>query len=212
MKLKAKYQRLSPATRLHGLPVPLVGLTGGIATGKSTVAGLLRERGFAVIDADRLVKDIYQWPETRAYLEQNHPEVLSPEGVDFPRLRELAFSDPAVKRGLEEFLYARLPRAFLEKFEALGRPEVIVYDVPLLFEKNLAPKVDRSVVVYAPRELQLARLIQRDQSTPELAERILAQQLGIEEKRRLADELIQNTGNLDDLRREIDRWITQLFE
>lgn len=211
MKLKSEFSSLTPETRLHGLNVPVIGLTGGIATGKSTVSELLRQRGLKVIDADQLVKTVYAQTETREFLAQHHPEVLRNGEIDFPLLREKAFSDNKTREALESFIYQRLPAVFREEVKKQGSPAVVIYDVPLLFEKNLASKVDLKVLVYALRESQLSRLMQRDGSSEELANKILDKQWDIEEKRKLADYVIVNDSHLDHLIAEVDAFIRKFF-
>lgn len=209
MKLRDQFLRNTP--KLHGSPVPVVGLTGGIATGKSTVSKLLRKHGLTVIDADQLVKAVYTEKDTHDFLRQNCPEGIKGDEVNFPRLRERFFSNPELKKKIENFIYQRLPAAFLKSYEAAGRPECVVYDVPLLFEKGLQDKVDLKVLVYAPRKIQLARVISRDKHETELAEKILDQQMDIEQKRSLSDVIIDNSQTEAELEIEVKNFVSSAF-
>lgn len=211
MKLQKRWEKLAPEKRLHGLPVPVIGLTGGIATGKSTVTKIFREKGLPVIDADELVKRIYAQEETLQWLQTNHPEVMKGKAINFPVLREKFFSTPAVKDELEAFIYGHLPEAFRDAYKKLGTPEYVIYDVPLLFEKNLAPLVDVTVTVYAPEKVQLARLLSRDGHAEELGRTILKSQTDIEEKKALSDFVIDNSGTLVELEEEVNQVLRQLF-
>lgn len=211
MKLKAEWIRLTPEKRLHQLGVPLVGLTGGIATGKSTVAGMLSALGIPVINADHLVKAIYQREETRGWIQFNYPKVMNGADIDFRKLREKFFSAPAVKDEIEAYIYARLPGAFGAAYEALGRPEVVVYDVPLLFEKQLDSLVDLRVVVYAPEKIQRARLMARDGHEEAMASTIMGSQLDIEEKKERADIVIDNSASLAELTEEVNQFVRRAF-
>lgn len=209
MKLNSKWNLLEPSERMHQLPVPIIGLTGGIATGKSTVAKTMASWGLKVISADQLIKSIYAEPETFDFIKSNYPKAIVNEKIEFPKLRELAFNDLDVRTNLENFLYKRLPDAF-KKLVSI-EDKIVVYDVPLLFEKKLEKLVDVSIVVYAPREMQKERLISRDGSTEEVAENILNQQIDIEEKKKVADLLVDNSKNINLLDKELDKIKKELF-
>ncbi len=211
--LRAKFVRLSPAERLYGMQRPILGLTGGIATGKSTVSKILTMRGIDVIDADRLVKTIYREEGTRSFIRGNFPSAWQEDEINFPALRELFFKDPAVKAQIEAFIYQQLPEAFLtalKKFSA--KQSFVVYDVPLLYEKNLQGKVDLSVVVYAPQKVQKARLLDRDGHLEDMASAILSSQLDIEVKKEKADFVINNGGSMTELAAEVDQLLLQILE
>ena len=212
MKLKKKYLRRSSNDRLYGIDVPLVGLTGGIASGKSTVGRLLMSHGLAVINADHLVKDVYSLPETFKFVKETYPEVVKNGEIVFPLLRERVFSDAKVKAQIEALIYHKLPLAFLTALSKLGQPDVVIYDVPLLFEKNLENLFDLTALVYAPRKIQRDRLMIRDGHHEQMAETILNQQLDIEEKRLRADVIISNTASETELTEEVNQFLRQTFE
>jgi dephospho-CoA kinase len=209
-KLKAELIRKTPETRLYNIPVPIIGLTGGIATGKSTVAELFRKNNIPVIDADRLVKLIYQMPETKTFIQKNFPQVIVEDLIVFQKLREIAFSNADSKKKLEDYIYAHLPNEFKKAFQEFSNPTFIIYDVPLLFEKNLNEFVDFSVCIYAPRKTQIERLMFRDRSTHEMAETIINQQMDIEEKKNLADFTIHNTAGPLELETQVLQFIKDI--
>lgn len=212
MKLKAKYQKLSPQERLYQLRVPLIGLTGGIASGKSTVGKMLQQKGLALINADLLVKDIYSLPETFDFIADNYPDVIKNDTIQFPLLREKVFSDLSVKSQIEAFIYQRLPAAFMRAYQQLKDPQLVVYDVPLLFEKKLEPFFDVKVLVYSPRKVQRARLMLRDGHLESMADNILNQQMDIEEKKLKADFIIDNSQTEAELTEEINQLLRQICE
>lgn len=212
MNLRKCFFRLSAEKRLHGLMVPVIGLTGGIATGKSSVAKILMAKNIPVINADHLVKEIYTRKETQNFIRTNYPDVMNGEAIDFRKLRDKVFTAPVVKEEVEAFIYARLKDAFLGAYDKLGKPDFVVYDVPLLFEKNLAPMVDLKVLVYAPEKIQRARLMERDGHEEEMARTIMDSQMDIEVKKEKADIVIDNSGTMVELAEEVEQFLRQVFE
>lgn len=212
MKLKKNLIKLSPGERLYQYDKPIVALTGGIATGKSTVTKLLEKKGLTIIDADQLVKAIYATQESKDFIQKNYPSAWSHDEIDFKKLRELVFSDSNVKSNVEGYIYQRLPEAFKEATTKIKNQDFYVYDVPLLFERALETKVDLTILVYAPRNVQLARLIDRDGSTEEIGNKILDQQIDIEEKKEKSDLVIDNSGSMIELAAEVDNLLLQILE
>lgn len=210
--LKEKFITLEPGFRLYNYDKPIIALTGGIATGKSTVTKLLEARGLKVIDADALVKSIYQKQETKDLIRTAFSDVWVNNEINFPKLRELVFQNPKVKELIEGFIYARLPEAFREATAKIKDQDFYIYDVPLLFERNLDTKVDLKLVVYAPRSVQLARLIDRDGSKEEIGNKILDAQMDIEEKKEKADFVINNYESMAELTAEVDQLLLQILE
>lgn len=212
-KLKPDLIKLSPLSRLYSSPRPIIGLTGGIATGKSTAARILISRGYQVIDADRLVKDIYKKKDTLNFIKGNYPSVWIQDSIDFPALHDLFFSDSLVKEQIENYIYQQLPVAFAESLDKISADHnFIIYDVPLLFEKRLETKVDLTVVVYAPASLQRARLLGRDGHLDEMATKILSHQLDIEAKKQNSDFVINNSSSLLELAAEVDQFLLQILK
>ena len=198
-KLKNKWVTKDQSTRLYSLPVPIIGLTGGIATGKSTVAKLFREENIPVIDADQLVKSIYRKQKSLDFIVQHFPLAITDGAINFKKLREEAFKTASSQSLIELFIYAQMPEEFMKSFQTFSNPSFIVYDVPLLFEKKLDEKVDVSVCTYSPLAIQLSRLIERDQISEELAQNIISKQLSIEEKKKSSQLVIENMTTLEEL-------------
>ena len=209
-KLKSNWITKNKTNRLYNIDVPIIGLTGGIATGKSTVADFFRDEGIPVIDADKLVKSIYAKETSLEFIRKFFPEAIQDNAIHFKTLREIAFKSPENQAIIENFIYAQMPDAFKKVYNSFPASNFIVYDVPLLFEKSLDAKIDVSICVYSPREVQLQRLIKRDHITPDLAEAILARQMDIEQKRLKADLTIVNLGNVEDLKENFQHFISTL--
>jgi dephospho-CoA kinase len=187
----------------------LIGLTGGIASGKSTVSAMLRELGAQVLDADLLAREVVE-PGTPALADiaARFPGVLTPEGrLDRAKLGERVFGDPAERAALNALIHPRIAQAFLERTEALraaGHPEA-VYDAPLLVENGLHGAMDAVVLVWVPRALQKARLVARDGLSEAQAEARLAAQLPLDDKRALATHVVDNSGGREETRAQVER-------
>lgn len=193
-ELKKEYIRLSSSQRLYEMDIPIVALTGGLATGKSTVVQILQNKQAPIICADTLVKKIYQREDTKNFLKNNLPDVIrSDHTIDFPLLRENVFKNKDIKNKIENYIYQLLPSYFLKAVDELETPSVIIYDIPLLFEKDLQHKVDVSFLIYAPREVQFQRVLKRDKSKASVLEKMLDSQVSIEKKRSLSDFIFDNS-------------------
>jgi dephospho-CoA kinase len=193
----------------------LVGLTGGIATGKSTFAAALRARGAAVIDADALARAAVAKgsPALAEIAAAFGAEVLAPDGaLDRARMASRVFADPAARARLEAIVHPRvraLFRAERDRLAADGRA-LAFYDVPLLYEARLEGEVELVVVVWAPREAQIARLASRDSLDRPAAEARLAAQLPVDEKAARADAVVVNDGDPAALAAKAERLLADL--
>ena len=187
----------------------VIGLTGGIASGKSTVSRMLRELGAPVVDADAIVHELQQpgKPVTQAIARAFGPEVLHPDGsLSRPALSRIVFADAARRKALEAIVHPAVREEMwrqAQQYRAAGRPAVVL-DVPLLIESQLHRTVDRVWVVYIDKESQLARLVARDGLTPEQAAQRMAAQMSLEEKRSFADLVIDNRGTVDQTRQQVE--------
>lgn len=188
-----------------------VGLTGGVASGKSTVSAILAELGAVVVDADLLAREVVG-PGTeglRQVVEAFGPEVLTESGeLDRPALGAIVFADEAARRTLEAIVHPLVRERSAELESAAGAGAVVVHDIPLLAETGQGDLFDAVLVVDVPEETQVQRMTgQRGWSEPDARARIAAQATG-EERRAVATYLVENTGTLEDLR---DR-VTEVFE
>jgi len=188
--------------------VKLVGLTGGIASGKSTVARILENLGAAIINADVLAREVVEpdqdaWKEIVASFGAD--TLQADRTLDRTKLRTIIFNDPEARKKLEAIIHPRV-RALAEqriREHAAAGYAVIVYEVPLLFEGNLHEWLRPVILVACDVNTQRARLQERDQLTQTEAQKHIDAQMSLEEKRRLADYVIENDGSLADLERQV---------
>jgi len=188
--------------------VKVIGLTGGIATGKSTVASLLRELGAKVIDADDLAREIVQpgqeaWKET---VDAFGSEILRQDKtIDRETLRKKIFQDEAARKKLESITHPRIRALAQARIQQLATEEadLIVYEAPLLFENQVHLWLRPVILVACDLEIQKRRLRERDGLDEEEIQRHLKAQMPLQEKRKLADFIIENNGDIEDLRRQV---------
>lgn len=181
-----------------------VGLTGGLAGGKSTVARLLAERGATVVDADRLVAELYEpgEPGTRAVAELFGDGLLDERGaIDRPALARIVFSDPEARRRLEAAIHPLVRRKFAELARETGG--VVVLEATLLVEAGYGPDFDLVVSVEADEEVRVRRATGRGMDETEARARLAAQGPG-DARRAAADRIIENDGDLAELERKVD--------
>jgi dephospho-CoA kinase len=187
----------------------LVGLTGGIASGKSTVAKILESFGTAIVNADTLAREVVEpgrdaWKDIVATF---GTEILQPDqSLDRQKLRAIIFNNPDARRDLESIIHPRV-RALAEqriRESTAAGYSVIVYEVPLLFEGNLHEWLRPVILVACDIETQLERLQRRDGLDRAQAQKHIDAQMSLEEKRRLADYVIENNGSLDDLKKQVE--------
>jgi dephospho-CoA kinase len=187
----------------------IIGLTGGIATGKSTVSAMLRDLGAAVIDADEIAREVVV-PGSPAFLDiqQRFPDVIGPDGrLDRAKLAGVIFSSAPERAALNAIIHPRIQQAILEKKAALAKRgvPVAILDAALLIEKGLQYGMDGLILVTAPRELQIARLKQRNGLSGDDAEARLSSQMPVSEKERFASWIIDNSGDLSSLRSQVGK-------
>ncbi len=186
----------------------LVGLTGGIASGKSTVSAMFAAEGAEIVDADLLAREVVSpgTPGLAEIVDAFGDEVLDESGaLDRKRLGQIVFADADKRRTLEHITHPRIFQRFLARSEearARALP-ALIYDAPLLFERELHRMMDVVVVVWVPRELQRARLMARDGLDREAALLRLAAQMPLDDKRALATHVIDNSGSLEQTRRQV---------
>ena len=187
----------------------LVGLTGGIGSGKSTVARMLEKRGAIVFDADVLARQAVApgTPGFEKVVERFGPNVLAPGGgLDREALASIIFADPAARRDLEGIVHPEVRRMFAEGCqEYRDSDRVVVFSAPLLVETGMHTAFDLLIVVSAPVATQIERLM-RDRAMPERAVQArIDAQLPLEAKAEVADVLVDNEGTLEDLEAQVDR-------
>ena len=178
----------------------IIGLTGGIASGKSTVSKYLAEKGFKVYDADKIAKDISE----KKSVQEN--KILDENGnIDRKKLKEIVFENKDKLKKLNGIIHPKVID-FYKKLKEKNTDEVIIFDVPLLFESGLDKFCDKILVVISDYEIQLNRIVERDKIDRELAEKIIKSQLSNEERIKKADVVIENNSNLEDLFEKVERF------
>lgn len=190
-----------------------VGLTGGVASGKSTVAQILVELGAVLIDGDALAREVVArgTPGLAQVVAEFGAGMLTPEGdLDRPAMGRLVFGDEAARRRLEAITHPLIFEKYAE-LEASAPPDaVVVHDIPLLVESGRADTFDEVLVVDAPVELQVERMMRDRGWTREEAESRIAAQATREERRAIATYVIENTGTLEDLRQRVTEVFAEL--
>jgi dephospho-CoA kinase len=192
----------------------LLGVTGGIASGKSTVARMLEEMGAPLIDFDVLSRIVVEpgkpaWKEIVTYFGE---QILrEDQTLNRKVLSEIVFRDRRKRRKLESFTHPRIHEEFVRRIKRMTKEDpaaVIQVVVPLLIEANLRSLFDKLLLVYIPEEMQIRRLMEREPISRETAIRVLRSQLPIEEKRKYADYIVDNSGPLEKTRRQVEEvWI-----
>jgi dephospho-CoA kinase len=188
-----------------------IGLTGGIGSGKSTVAELLANRGARVVDADRIAREVVEpgTPGLAAVVAEFGPEVLTADGaLDRPALAARVFGDPAARSRLDAVVHPLVRARAAELAAAAPADAVVVHDVPLLVETGQAASYDLVLVVETDVATRVARLEQRGLSAEDARARI-ASQATDEQRRAVADVVLRNDGDRDELAAQVDRFWTE---
>jgi dephospho-CoA kinase len=185
----------------------IVGLTGGIASGKTTVSKILKEQGAYLIEADQIARELVH-PHTPVWKElvrRFGKEILTEDGsIHRKRLAGRIFSDPAQRRLLNRILHPRIYEEMRRRTEEILKKDpdaIVVIDVPLLVETGGYGAMDRVIVVTSTETQQVERLREREGTPPEEAKKILSSQVSTEDRLKVADFVIHNEGSLEETRR-----------
>jgi len=184
----------------------IAGLTGGIATGKSTVANIMAEAGAHVIDADRIAKDVVKkglpaWKEITEYFGK---EILGSDGeIDRERLGDVVFGSKDKLEVLNKIVHPRVFEEMAREMEEVKQrapDSIVILDIPLLIETGLHKLLSNVILVYAPERIQLARLMARDNIPKEAALKRIRSQMPIEQKKAFANYIIDNSSEIEHTR------------
>ncbi|OXM84330.1 dephospho-CoA kinase [Paenibacillus rigui] len=192
-----------------------IGLTGGIACGKSTVSGMLVQRGAMLVDADRIAREVVEpgMPALSQIVERWGPELLLPDGsLHRKKLGEIVFGNPQALQQLQEITHPPIRATIRERmaeYERSNPDKLVVVDIPLLYESGLQSMFEAVMVVYVPRTVQLDRLMLRDGLSREQAEQRLQAQMDIERKKELADIVIDNQGTMEQTEGQVEAFLKE---
>ncbi|WP_286058191.1 dephospho-CoA kinase [Bacillus mojavensis] len=187
----------------------VIGLTGGIASGKSTVANMLIDKGITVIDADIIAKQAVEkgMPAYRQIIDEFGEDILLENGdIDRRKLGAMVFTNEQKRLALNSIVHPAVREEMLKRRdESIANQETfVVLDIPLLFESKLESLVDKIIVVSVTKELQLERLIKRNQLTEEEALSRIRSQMPLEEKVSRVDNVIDNSGTLEETKQQLE--------
>ena len=194
----------------------IVGLTGGVATGKSSVSRMLKEEGAYIIDADQIAKELVEphspaWNKIQSIFGQ---EILSRDGwIDRKKMAALVFSSPEKRRTLGRILHPRIKKEMARRVKAIGQKDpqaIVVIDAPLLVETGYHREMERVILVLSTEMQQIERLRNRNGMDPEDARKIICSQMPLEEKREVADFVIENRGSLKGARGRVKEIFQEL--
>jgi dephospho-CoA kinase len=186
----------------------VVGLTGGIGSGKSTVAALFKQQGAGIVDADQLAREVVEagQPALEEIVETFGRDVLQPDGrLDRARLAATVFNDPAARARLEAITHPRIRQRMLEEVEdRRARSGLLLLDIPLLYERPRLEAVEVVVVVWVDAATQLKRLLARGGLDEEAARARIEAQMPLDQKKALADHVIDNRGTREETGRQVE--------
>jgi len=186
----------------------VLGLTGGIGSGKSAVGLMFAQLGADLIEADQLARDVVEpgEPALAEILEAFGPDILRSDGrLNRSKLATIIFADPGARARLNAITHPRIKeRMDAEVAARMAQPGVLILDIPLLYENDRDRSVERVIVVWVDRETQLRRLQERDGLSAEEARRRVAAQMPLDEKRARADHVIDNTGTREQTRAQVE--------
>lgn len=192
----------------------LIGLTGGIGAGKSTVSDYLKQKGYPVLDADLVAREIVE-PGTETLSELSRTfgeEILNPDrSLDRGALAKIAFSDPENKKILDQIMHGKVIEILLSRAKAMTEEPVVFIDVPLLFETGMDRYMDQVWLVDADEDVRIQRVMERDGSSMEDVQKRIRYQSGRDEKIKRSDVVLNNCCDRDILYKQIDERLSELW-
>jgi dephospho-CoA kinase len=191
----------------------VLGLTGGIATGKTTAVHVFEKYGFPIVDGDKIAREVVEpgTPGLAAVVQHFGKDILNEDGtLDRKKLGKIVFSDPEKREQLNRILNSYIRTSIKDNIQkAKQASPLVIVDIPLLYEGHYDKYMDQTAVVYLPEEKQLQRLMARDGFTREEAMQRVESQMPIEEKKRKADILFDNQQTKDKLAEQIISWLQE---
>lgn len=192
----------------------IVGLTGGIASGKSTVSNLFRKYGIEIVDADKVAKEVSEKKESIEKISNIFgKDILDSDGkIIREKLREKAFKNRELLQELNKIIHPQVMEYFKRKKEENSKDEILIFDIPLLYEAKMEYLCDKIIVVGVDVQKQIRRVVARDGSSENLAKKIISNQMPLDEKIKKADIVIMNDGTLDELEEKVMKIYRELKE
>lgn len=191
----------------------ILGLTGGIGTGKSTVANMLKGKGIPVVDTDLISREVIEYPEIieKIKLEISNEVFDFNNKLDRKKMSEIVFENQEKLKKLNKIMHPEiLKKMWLEVEKLKKNHKIIVLDIPLLFEINMEKEVDKILLIYASKEIQLKRIMERDCRSREEAIKIINSQIPLYKKREKSDYIIQNNDSLENLEKKLEKILEKL--
>ena len=186
----------------------VLGLTGGIGSGKSMVLSMFANLGAEVIDADQLAREVVEpgQPALEEIATAFGRDMLMPDGrLDRGKLARIIFADPVARARLNAITHPRIRERMATEMALRGsRPGLLIVDIPLLYENDRSDTVESVIVVWVDSKTQLRRLTERDGLTPDEARQRIAAQMPLDEKRARADLVVDNSGSRENTRRQVE--------
>lgn len=189
----------------------IIGLTGGIASGKSTAVEIFRKKGAAIIDADKISREIIDNKAVSEQLKMNFPEVYENDTLNRKKLREIIINDVKRREVLNNITHPAILAEIKREMSMYRAWELVVVDVPLMFEVGFDKEFDTVIVISAELEKRIERIVNRDRCSRESAIGIINAQMPLEEKEALATFVIYNNEGLDKLEKDIDIILIKLL-
>ncbi len=183
----------------------ILGLTGGIACGKTTISNMFKKFGIEVVDADVVAREVLELPEVLKEIRETYGDIIfEKDRLDRKRMRDIIFSSKDNIKKLNLIVHPKVIKIFQDEYNKnKSKEEIVVFDIPLLFEVGLEKFCNKILVVYVGEEIQIERIMKRDGSSRELAKKIIDAQMNLAEKIKLADFTIENSGTIDELEKKI---------
>lgn len=191
----------------------VIGLTGGIGTGKSTVEEIFKSLGVDVIDADKVVHTLYRKDEIKRKVKELFGEGVFTDGeIDRKKLADLVFSDSLKRKAIERLIHPEVEKYiqdWLEEIKSKNDSGIAIVSVPLMIETGSYRKYQKIILVYAPKDKQIERLLKKGYTLEDAVRRIEAQ-MDIDEKLKFADYVIMNTSTIEHLKDEVERVLNEI--
>jgi dephospho-CoA kinase len=195
----------------------VIGLTGGIASGKSTVSNMIKKMGIRVVDADQIAREVVEVgkPAYDQIVKAFGSGILQADrSINREKLGGLIFSDQTKREQLNQIVHPAVRKEMINQVEdeKHRQSKAVVLDIPLLFESKLTYMVDQTILVYVDEQTQLKRLMERNGYSEEEATMRIQSQLPLKEKRELADKIIDNNGSINQTEEQLHQIITELIK